>query len=641
MPEQDPYYFKLDTKLQDSLNEALIRLCFEVPASCYDRDEDLRALRDQLECQSQPTPNQPWPGSCQIESNIGRELHTTLTAAIYAAAKQPPYVCLESVEKEDIDRAPDVETYMNIKAQKYDYDSSLYNAIYLALESRYCPMFIGYDQEVTRSFKEAEAPTDADGQPIPQDEPQILMDEKPGEPHIVFRCPDPWDFYVYPVLARGPQISDGATLVMERMYMTQEDLMLGVLYHGYDEDAVNDMLTHGPSEYNIDFNTLDRYRDGMSPENFEQKNEAGMWECYALVGRSPLLPDDNGEPTIPDALLHADCHWMVCPSANAVFKQCYSYYPNGLRPYALYHAIQKPNRMLGEGLMSVISQIQDEMTAITRFGIDNMNLEASPVMTAAESWLTRYSKWTIRPGRIMPRMSGDPIGLKPLQWDVKSQSLIMPWLGMLDATAHRFAASEGINSSLAGKERKAAEIHFAEQVQQTKFDLFLANIQRGIKETFRIMMAIILHNMDASDTVREGQEEVTVTPEDLEKKYRFIPQASTDAVSPASRLARQQAIAQIVIQYWQGTVAPPFAQQIGYWYALNHRLLVMAGERSPERYIGPDPSQQPQQPGMVPGMMPGMQPPNMGASMLGPPQDNGAGMLQASPFSPRGNGSSY
>lgn len=660
--DQDPYYLRLDGahgEQQSKLDLAICKLCEDAVSACADRDDELKDLRRTLEGRSDPVGNLPWPGACQLEETICRELHNTVTAAIWSAARQFPYVCLEAVDRENIDAASDVETWINIKAQQYDYDRALYDAIYLAGEGRYAPMFIGYRQDIIRSFElrdvVAAVPLTEPGeesarQPAPEQE--LVLSEIPGNACCDFRCPDPWDVYVWPVTARGPQIIDGCTNVLERMCLTREDLMMGVIDLGYDRNAVNEMITRGPAAlYNAnDGDGLDGIGglDGLDTANVLTTREGGTWECFQVIGRAPLLPDDDGDPTIPEALLHTDCIWMCCPALHIVFKQSYSDVPDSLRPYAFHNVITVPNRMLGEGIVSISQSMSDEMTAIIRFGINNMNIEASPMMSVAESWLTRYSKWTVAPGRFLPRQSSDPVGPKPVTWDVRSQALIMPWLDRLDSKLHRMAATEGSNSALAGRVRKAAEVHFAEQMQQTKFDLFLANIQRGVKETFRIMMAIELKHMgDEGDTVNDETKgiSVTVTRQQVEKKFRFLPQASTDSISPAARLAKQQVVAQIVNAYWQGF---PMYHQLGnltYMWALNHRLLILAGERSPERYIGPEPEGSAQQipqmnPMMMQAMMGGGQAGNGQASPMNPMNgggfDMGAGMLQASPFSPRG-----
>ncbi len=666
----DPYKLELgNSDVQETVYSELCRIVEESVSACYDRDSELRMFRWQLEGYSQPNTNEPWPGACQIESTISRELHTTSTAAIWSGARQTPYVCIESMDPDGVDRASQTETYLNLKAQQFGFDKALYDIIYLANEGRYSVLYQGVDQKIQRYFtlEENEQEVEVDGEIVPEPtEPTVMLTEEPKDFCIKYRVPDPWDFYVFPVNARGPQEEDGAILTIERMYLTREDLSLGVLQEGFRAKSVEEMISRGPAQLSSEANQEreDEYvSDGIQSANTDASRDGGMWECFQVIGRMPYCPDEDGDPRIPENLWHVDCLWMICPALKCVFKQAYSPSPEGVRPYTIFNIIDKPNRMLGEGICSMIAPVHEEMTAIERFGINNMNLEASPVMTVAESWLTRYSKYKIAPGRFFPRQSGDPIGPKPLQWDVNSQHLIMPWLQQLDAQANRLAASQGANSALAGRVRKAAEVHFAEGMQQTKFDLFLSNIQRGVVKAFEITRRLLLQHMDdQGDTAYSMGQSVNVQPQVLEGDYRFFAQAASDSLTPAARLARQQAISEIVNAYWLGVQQWMMLGCLSYMWHLNHRLLILAGERSPERYLGPEPPpSNPMMnpmamagalPGQAPGMagmmaLPGQSPGGNGGNGGAPPTPNfgaegmaGAGMLQASALSPHRNGAS-
>lgn len=635
---QDPYKLELEPDMQERLDLELCRMVQDCVMACQDRDENIRNLRKELEGWPSEPLNQPWPGACRLPDTTNRELFLTSLAAMYSAARQMPYVCLEAVESEDVDNASDTETWLSIKMQEFGFDKSLYDSLYLANEGFYGVQVTEYKQGLRRSFV-LEPPTEEGG------EPQLKLQTVPEDEGCRYRSPDSDDVYLFPITAKGPQIEGefgGATHVIERMCLTREDLMLGVLRKEYDGEAVSKMFEAGPVSLSYDVDRRDENdRDGLNTGAITNKQEGEPWECFQVIGRAPLLLDDHYEPTIPEALLHTDCLWMCCPALNIVFKQTYSPYPDSIRPYSFYNVVDKPNRTQGEGTISLVSPTHREMSSIGQFGINNMNLEASPVMTVAENWLTRYSKWTIAPGRFMPRQTSDPIGPKPIQWDVRSQALIMPWLQHLDNKAQRLVAAQGVNQGLGGKSRKAAEIHFAEAMQQVKFDLFVANIQRGVKETARITLAIMADHMRQGadhEKASAGGKEVGVTPEQITKKYRFLPQSSSEHISPAARLAKQQLIKEIVTEWWTGYPMWLQAGTAGYFYALYHRMLILANERNPERLIGPEP--QGSQPDPMAMMIQQIQGQGAGKNGNGngnqsPMVGNGAGMLQASPFSPR------
>jgi len=622
----DPYALKLPPDLQGDMDMALCQRVHDVINACADRDEDLRSLRWQLEGVSQTVGSEPWPGACEVEHPISRELHTTLCAALYAALKQSPYCLMESVDDEDTDGASSVETLLNTKAQICGYEKALYDTTYIALESRYAPKRIDMVQPITRSFELAQKtpdgqildPSMVDGEDQSEAQDQIVLSEVPGEKKFQFRAIDPWDFYVYPISAWGPQEDQGCINTIERMWLTSEDLLLGVKDLGYDADAVAEMIERGPAQFDGETGTSrndELIRDGLNEAVMGQPRESGEWECFCVVGRAPYLLNEQCQPRIPDTLMHVDCEWLCCPALNIVFKQSYSSCPDGLRPYSITCVCPKPNRLLGEGIVSLITAIQDEMTAITRFGINNMNLEGTPAMSVPEAWLTKYAKYKLAPGRLMPRLNGADGGMEPIVWDVGAQALIMPWLQMLDSSAQRIAAAESVNSNMGGKVRKAAEVQFSEAMMQTKFDLFLSNAQRGVMEDFKLMLAYQLQHMSDEDSVVQGGQKTTINKEQAERKFQFIPQANSESASPSLRMQKMQQVAEIVTQYW--TQLGP-ATQIGaqsYCYALYHRLLILAGEKSPQTYIGnPPPAPVPIDP------MTG-QPEQQGPMGIGAPQD--------------------
>lgn len=636
----DPYALKLPEDVQREMDKALCERVHNVVMACADRDEDLRSLRWQLEGVSQTVGNDPWAGACEVEHPISRELHTTLLAALYAAGKQTPYCLLESVEDEDTDAADAEQTILNTKAQRDGYEKALYNTFYIALESRYAPMCVEMIQPITRSFELQQKTPEGqildssmlDPEQEQESQDQIVLTEQPGDKRFRFRAVDPWDFYVFPITACGPQSDQGCINTIERMWLNQEDLLIGVNELGYDVDQVSDMIRRGPSQFEGETGTSrndELLRDGLNETLAGNPRDAGEWECFWVVGRAPLLLDEECQPTIPKVLLHVDCSWMVCPSLNIVFKQSYSSVPDELRPYSITCVCPKPNRLLGEGIVSLITAIQDEMTAITRFGINNMNLEATPMQSVPEAWLTKYAKYKTAPGRLMPRLTGSDGGMVPITWDVNAQQLILPWLSMLDSSAQRIAASESVNSNMAGKVRKAAEVQFSEAMMQTKFDLFLSNAQRGVQDTFKLMLAYQLQHMADEDSVVQQGQKVTVTSDQAKQKFQFIPQANSESASPSLRLQKMSQIAQIVQQYWAGLpvamqMEMAFPGALPSHYALFHRLLLLAGEPSPQTYIGNPPM--PPQPVMIDPAT--GQPVQQGPMGIGDPNAQAQGEIQ-------------
>lgn len=599
---KDPFELTLAPKLAAKIVAAQIARVDNVVMSCQDRDSDLRMLRDQLEAVSNPITNDPWPGAAIIESSLSREFHTTLLSTCFAAAKQSPYVGLKAVVDGEQDAADKFGVYLNTKAEEFGYEKTVYDKIYIALESRFAPTCFEAYQPVKRYFK-LQAKTDmgvVDPALVGDDEEsvdQVVLVEEPQPIEIRSRSVAPWDYYHYPLTAWDPQYEaeGGAIAILHRMFLSEEDLLLGVLELGYDAEAVNEMLKQGPTmlQGEAGIGREDEYnRDGVSMVGGNTERSSGMWECFKITGRAPYLPDENGKPSIPDALLHTDSVFLVCPQRNVCLKMAYSSTPEGLRPYTVTHAYEKPQMLEGEGIVSLLTQQHDEDTATQRFYINNMNLEACPAMSVPETYLTKYAKWKMAPGRFLPRLPGDDIGPKPIVWDIGSQQLITPMLDRLYAASARIAASEGVNAGMTGQPLKAEQVRFSDAMQQLKFDLVLANIQRGIAKDFEIMAKMLVQHMDDEENIVSGGATVTLQKDEVDgKSFKFIPQANSQNASPTMRQQKMQNIAAIVQQWWtwQAQMMQAAPENLNAAWKLSFRLLMVAGEPAPEQYLGPEP----------------------------------------------------
>lgn len=588
---KDPYDLKLSKELTASLDAAVIRRVIDVVSNCQDRDDELVELHLILEGISMPTGSQPWPNACELEASLCREYHTTLNATLSASSKQFPYVITEPSEPNEDDAASQYERWVNVKVQQDGYEDFIDDIIYTALESKYAPAYIGYTQDLVKSFEMGYREPDwPEGQFIPADlkesgkeyHEQLMVREDVRKEGLDFRSILPWNLYVDPIDAPGPQIKHDCARVIERIAMTRDRLMAGVRDFGYDKDAVMDMLAMGPTQQN-------QHRKEMNDDQGLQ-NVGDYWECFQVIGRLPYLGTADDDE-VPERLRYIDFVWLVCPDHNIAFKRTFSPFPLSIRPYVSFCAFHKPGFMLGNGLVSLLRDLQNEMTALERFGINKLNLEATPMMSVPERWLTKYSKWKVAPGRMMPRVSDNPHELVPVTWDAGTQNYIMAWMDKLDAYGSRIAAAQSANSTLAGKVRKATEVQFADAMMQTKFDLIQSNINRGVRETFEIVAALLAQHADGSETMPapDGSgKPIPITLETLRQNFRFIPQANADGANSSLRLQKDMVVQQIVMNN------PVYLQEISSGnlvpaWVLAHRMLTHAGWRSPEELIGPDP----------------------------------------------------
>jgi len=603
-PKSDPLALELDPELEQDTDLAIMDIVRSAVGACKDRDDDLYMLRQQNEGISQPSVQGPWPNSCIIEQPISREFHTTAHSNIMAALRQKPWVTLEALDPADDERIQRVEVLVNTEADLFGFEKSISDMTYTALESRMCVTMVRYVQDVVKSKVvkrfpvEEAAPADMierafageedsfEDNPAQYDPPQYedqLFQSINVTEEIVLDHVDPWDFYTSPVGAKGPEFNDGAEQDIQRLWLTRDQLLSGIIREGFIEEAVLELVERGPTAIMDDDNPR-RDQDtleGMTP------NAPEFYECFRVVGRMPYLMDGGGVARVPDYLMDEDFHWMCCPSHGIVFKRTFSPFP--VRPYDVGNAIRVPGRMLGHGVVSMLSAIQDEMTAIVRALIDSVNLTMNPMMKVPENHMGHYSKYTTMPGRHLPIRGNDPNSVQPLHWPLEGLSMAFEMLGWLDNQGARLCAAQGVNSMLGGKVRKAAEVDFTENVVQNKFAMMLANLQHSVQNIFRIYISTRLYYLQDKITVRQGDEQIEVAADDLKARCKIIPHANAENASAAQRLQVDQALGQFLQSspIWQSRIAMGDFTGV---YKLDETFMAHLGVRNPQAFLGREPT---------------------------------------------------
>ncbi len=573
----------LPEDVRKRVHMALIDDCRKTVAANFDRDQDLFMLRLQLEGVSQPGSTGPTPNSCQLEDNLPRELHTEAHANVCAAFRQKPYVTYDALQPQHDTQVGHLENLANSEAQLFGFDDALSTLSYIALEGRFAVCCVEYRTSQTKRKELRDVPvnpfeTDENEPPAPPE--QELWNVNDTTEEFEFRSVDPWDFYLSPA---GKQTVESSDRVYERVWMSRSSLLDGVRNEGFDPDEIKELLKKGPTAV----------REGTDPRREQQslqgvqEAENSFFECYRCTGRMPYVIDTNGENIVPDQFLDEDYVWYICPERQIVFKEIYRPYP--VRQYATGHAIGPADQLIGHGIVSITSAIADEMTIMLRSIIDSVNFSIHPQMKVPENRLGYYSQKDVRQaGSFLPYPNNDPNSIQPVTRDFAGLQLGFEASSALYARAQRVVAAEGVNSAMAGKVRKAAEVEMTAQVLQNKFGLIVWNLSRMVQDIFRIYMAIRRSTLPENHTVRVGNEAQPITREDFDVPYRIVPHADPDNASSQARLQRDMAVINVLRQ------SPLYQQMIqmgnmdGEWLLMSH-FLSHSGIQSPESIIGPAP----------------------------------------------------
>lgn len=558
----------------------------EVIDSNRERDEDLRHLRDQLEGRSMPYGG-PWQNSCLLEDPMSREYHIAVLSAIQQVLKRFPYWSLEFIPKdgfeEDVILDSAIEYWLNRQASLGGYGQVIYEMSYIALESRYSVVALDWKHRIRQvrkrilRHKGTGAMIDPDmvsGTDVEDEiqeglwEPILSIQEEPIWEGVSYRTIDPWDFYLYPLAAFKVEDAD---FCIERIWMTRNDLIRGIESYGFDRDAVEEIVESSPGGYE---STADNVGEGEDKRNEE-------YECFRVYGRIPYLKGKD----LPSYWMEDDFEVMICMPRGIIFYMGYAPYP--FRPYILISMLPTPNQMLGSGIVSLLSDLQDEATATFRYAKDILDLTASPMLLVPERQRYIWDKIEVGPGKTIGYRA-NPNEVQPFQWNMQGFSELMQFHQYLDQRASRISAASAINSMTTSRVMKATQVEFAYSVLQSRLNLVLSNIQEGVKRIGELTYEMLYAHFPPNVKVNSGISGVYIQRSDLSRPYRFISMASIDDLNPDIR--RQKDI-ELATMLRASPYYTALLQQgnMKYEYNLLRRFLVNREIKNPEDYIGPPP----------------------------------------------------
>lgn len=560
----------LTAEAREAIDREVLDIIERAVNACQSRDDLLLNLRAQNEGDSAPVKG-PWKNSCPLEDSITREMHTTLLAALRQARRYPFYL-IEACNPEDQQAAQEVEQIVNPVLKVSQYDRALDDVAYMCLESRWAPMFVGWHTAKESYYYE--------GFDEYANTPQQGMAEM-NKAGLYFRVPDPWDVYTWPTTAASfrPTDPNGAEAVIERTYVTATDLIYAADELGYDKTAVLTLVKERGSQL------AEGHQEVF--DRFGISEDTNLIPIYTYIGRPPVVLDYKGDVLTPRELLYTDIVYVVSPVHRLILKRGLSPYP--VRPYVNFVAYRVPNSLMGHGIVSMLSTIQDEMTAMLRLAIDNMNLLASAPFMVPESHLHRYGAVEFAPGKTIPVPNQG--GIQQVQVNPAGAQLALSFQQYLYNRAAQIAAAQSVNSMLGGPVRKAAEVEFTANMLQTKFDLVVANFQYGMTDAAYAILAT-LGAFTGNGEIITGKPNPLLGLQvgELAQRMRVIPQVSSDNMNAQTRLQRDMTVMAALRQspYYMAMLQAGTGMRGE--YVLLRRLLEHMGYPDPETILGHPPT---------------------------------------------------
>lgn len=601
---------RLKPDLRTRMDKEVIRRVRSAQAGCKDRDKTLAYYASMVNGTSQPfSGNQPLQNTNSYSYIVDPMTEDQITGMkawmSQAIADSAPHCIITAVHPDDVEIAANIEAAYSAKLDQWRIDTIFLDVIHNVVCYPFAPLRIDWEQRVVRQRemtpydpftglridpqqKALEEQQAQEQPPLPgEDVGEVEPVEKPtvetkvvwDGPAIMAIAPD--HFYLYPSEC---QSVDDAQQIVEMIFLTQEDLYLGIKKFGYDKKAVMELLRQGPNYYTgseDDSRRVKNEEDGIA----ETTGRDGYYQCAVVVGRMPLLWDGD-EVATPEEYLEEDFVWLCCPGPDIVFKFGSAAYP--FRTYDVAHMDKYPNRLMGQCVTSKLQVIQEEMTAFCRTMMNTAEFTAQPVTLRHISQRNDNAGGEIFPGADI-WWSGQ-IKPEPFEWDKSGVEIIANLVQYWDQRGKELiGAGQGVTQPTE-HDTTATEISAVDQASIVRRDLFLTTFLNTLDRVYMLICMMWFSGMsDDGETVITPNGPIEITKEAVADRFIFRANANRQAGNEQARLARTAAQQQVQIQFLGSLQSfPP-----QYWPMLYHSaraLLQQMDVRDVEGWIGKEPS---------------------------------------------------
>lgn len=624
MPDTDkhgPLELDLSKDYREQCDRYLADASDDAEQAVSERDRDLAFIDDMLEMRGAVKMRGPWRDSCQLEDPLVREQHTQLNAKLAPPLQRDLLVQIDSVDPKDAESAKKTESWLEFQWNEEHFPHTYGEFVYNGLKDPVAVLSVSWQQEYkqergveywdgvsTDDFgRPHRVPADGRDEGVHYEEVPTLQEAVESQ-KAIYEVHDVADVYIHPP---NQQVLEKAQGIFIRRMYSECELLDGIEEYGYDKKSVMELIRMGPTMVDgatgvtnrnsvilLDTNdyiermgidTDDRVTPNMSKRDRQDRIEGidstvrniedGLYECREYWGYLPKLRDSEGNSLLPEHLYRDRVRALFCPSYNIVFLLDFA--PDQELPFFHASMIPKPGRFLGTGMVQLMQAGGLAATYLTRWMLDCMQMKMTPAHVMPEQDYLDNGAFSLYPGA---KFTESQVGaIRPL--GVGGE----PQLGLegLEYILHRFqslSSAEGIGE-LGNKVRRNPEMQNVLQTADAKYGLYGYNLFTPLAAIAARRIALELkYNPNFESTIMTKNGEVTVTADDLRKKFRFSAiQISSDS-NPETRAGRTQQKLSIQATYFGGTKQyPEWALEI--WHGARQALLDM-DERNPASWIG-------------------------------------------------------
>lgn len=547
-----------------------------------------------------------WRGGCEAEDPMTDEhLFEQTASLVYVHQQHADRYMVTETEDADQESAAILEAWMNDKVTELQMNGArLYNLAHYAPRFSHGVMFAGWQQSYTTDYravmrhKETDRIAEMDAEEVGKspDDYEETSEEIPAvdKDGMDVRTPHPADIFLDPPTSSSIK---EAQRIIERFEYTKYDLLKGVKDKGFDKHEVAKLIKQGPDGQRE--NSLRKLHDDIN--GIEDDGE--LYTVYMIIGKVPVLTDEDGYNVYSDDDLDRDYVWMVCPAQNICFK--FEASPYNKRPYCKFPWRERPGEWVGYSLPWMVSPLQREATIAFRFGIDFRDIYmSSPLMVPDTMDSKAWDIYSTYPGAMFPYDPKYGTGaIAPIPYNPAGFAAAQAGYQSNIQRVDQYLSADA-RGPAAQVQRTATEAAQAGAGADEKLDLCLTNFNQGWEDFADIMLSHYRQFSSSSGETRNiGGKSITLTPEILRKKYRITVTGSSSNANPMMRYQKAETLATYAKQ------SPMLAQQIqqGNWtgvYAIESRLLHLLGINDPQTIIGREPQAPPTADYVLQALMP-------------------------------------
>ena len=420
------------------------------------------------------------------------------------------------------------------------------------------------------------------------------------------------DFYPYPANAKDIQKCQG---VGELAMFSETDLLLGIGpdAYDYDEDAVYDLMDHGPCSLRDPDNAP--LPDSELGTEFVGRREDGAYELATWYCQCPIVRNEDGDIITPEYLIGEELRVVLCPSASIMLYLGLSEYQRS-RPYVPFYILPRTGELSGMCLPQILETLQTNADVIAQEFANALQLVTAPVFKVKKSAEPLNEDARFKPGGIF-YFDKDPNEITPMD-SIPPSMESMNVVATIAGQAEGLYAVTGVGTQDV-KVRRAADIKNQQQQMGAKFDLFYfffsgaGRAGSGVIEVIRRMVSLYSEHMDADgeEFMDDSDHKKKITPQQLKGKYIYRPTGSGNSADPETRVQHATMAEQIAEKYW--ALAVQMAQRpdiLSHIWSAYRQVLVAIDNHNIEELIGDQPKAPPGGDGgqgqpMLPQMMAG------------------------------------